>query len=874
MKNLFAALTATLIIILFIAAAPGADAKVFELEYQTEKYASFPSPFSPFDKNMPKIGIAFSGGGPVRGIAHVGVVQFLEKKGFKSDYAAGTSMGSIIGSLYALGYTGEEMERSIAHMNWMKIVTGSPKRQHTMLQDYEQNNKYLLTMNFSEYYDLEAPIGLVQGHYVLAAMNKIAYRGATTRDYDDFNVPFRLNMVNLETGKEKIVREGYLVEDLRASSSLPIFFDPFWINGEMYVDGGLASNMQCDVVKNMGADIVIGVHIPEPKMKKEQIESLFNVISQTITFNSDKRLKENMLLADLLIEPDVSKLDYFNFTQIGMSIDEGRKAAERSYPQLVKLLKERSTLKPEYHEISHIVIPSHELISKQDIKLKAPGKISDEQIYAELKRIYRSGNFKAVSAELKGGELTVKLKENSRINSVNVKNASVFNSRTLRNLIELKDGEILNTEKVDRGIKDILRRYHKNGYLLTKIKEVNVEGDALNIVLDEGKTADFMIMGVESVPHYYIYEKFRDLKGKVFNHNDVQDRLNAIYAQGYFNYIYYRVDNAENGKLITLVANEKETNSISMGFSYDTDSSLRLLLGLNMISLSGHKWQVSNQIMLAKNPQATLTVGFFPNPLFSYLSVEGDLFWNRISTYLDSGAVKTPQEVAYYGATIKGDVHFTPWDNTSLGLISRKLDYTSYPTTGATSALRRSGGAFMESRIDFTDKNIFPYFEWGMLYKINKFNDQEEDFINTDMSVDIGKVHTFTIGKTAGRVDQFYSYDRNFLLGGMGSLAGWKTESILAQGFDITHYMYSLRMYTNPNNILQNAYLNIFLDEGVFRGAMNLDKSAYDVTGDMNLSGWGIGIAGESILNLHTVINYEFSKENLARMYFKIGNNF
>ncbi|MFC1560173.1 hypothetical protein ACFL4F_03620, partial [Candidatus Margulisiibacteriota bacterium] len=63
-------------------------------------------------------------------------------------------------------------------------------------------------------------------------------------------------------------------------------------------------------------------------------------------------------------------------------------------------------------------------------------------------------------------------------------------------------------------------------------------------------------------------------------------------------------------------------------------------------------------------------------------------------------------------------------------------------------------------------------------------------------------------------------------------------------------------------------------DEGVFRGAMNLDKSAYDVTGDMNLSGWGIGIAGESILNLHTVINYEFSKENLARMYFKIGNNF
>lgn len=840
----------TAIIIIMLLCLPGVPAypqakasyRSYILELRTQKGDYFPTAYSPAEFMRPKIGIAFSGGGPVRGMVHLGVIQFLEEKGIKADYVAGTSIGSVIGSLYALGYSAQEIEDDLNNIGWVKMFIEGPNREQTLLNDYQQRDKYLINLEFSKYYELEAPAGIVQGHYVLSSLNRIVYKAALKRDFNDFKRPFRLNVVDLESSSEEVMSSGYLVEDLRASTSMPIVFDPFWIGDRIYVDGGLASNMQCDVVKNMGADIVIGINIPQQKFEKGQLSSLFNVTMQTITLNSAKRVEDNKRLADVLIEPDINKIGFFDFSQIDKAKEEGRRAADRAYPKL-KALLEKAT--PE-----------------------------TDPVYSKLVELYASGDFSSVSAEAVGGKVEYFLVDNPALKGIDIKRNTMFGSSKLKDLMGLRKGETINTGKVAAGLNKVLDLYHKNGYLLADIKEVDISDGTVRVFLDEGIITDVTVEGIVSYPSYYVSEKFISLKGKVFDHDIVQGRLDEMYTQGYFKYLYYKVDNASGGKVLKIVAKEKETNSLSVGASFDTDRSIGVLFGMNLVSLSGNKWTVGNQTVIARNPSTNFNIAFFPVPLFSYLSLESNIFWGRISAYVDSNNVKTPFDVDNYGANIKGNLHLTPWDNTSLGLMTRYLDGAFYITGGSENVVDNVGGLIFETRIDLEDKDVFRWGGYELLYRANNMADQNEFVLEDELSFYINDNNKVSVGQTSGAMEKYYNFDKKSLLGGMSSLAGWKYESLLALKYDVFHYKYSIRMFTDRNNILQNAYLNFFADTAVLKDAINIDKSGADIVGDAAVNGWGVGIEGESVLNLKTILNYEYSKDNGARGYFKIGNEF
>jgi len=820
----------------------GRSYKSYTLELRTQKGDYFPTAYSPADLKRPKIGIAFSGGGPVRGMVHLGVIQFLEEKGIKADYVAGTSIGSVVGSLYALGYSAQEIEDDLNNIGWAKMFIEGPNREQSLLNDYQQRDKYLINLEFSRYYELEAPAGVVQGHYVLSSLNRIVYKAALIRDFNDFKRPFRLNVVDLESSSEEVMSRGYLVDGLRASTSMPVVFDPFWIGDRIYVDGGLASNMQCDVVKRMGADIVIGINIPQQKFEKDQLSSLFNVAMQTITFNSAKRVEENKRIADVLIEPDIDQIGFFDFTKIDKAREEGRHAAEAAYPKLKALLE----------------------------KVTAEA----DPIYSKLLELYASGDYSSVSAETVDGNVEYFLLKNPVLKELDFKKNAIFSSGKLKDIMGLSKEKNINTNRVSAGLNNVLALYHDNGYLLADIKEVNIKDGTVTVLLDEGVISEVTVEGIASYPNYYISEKFISLKGKVFDRNIVQGRLDEMYTQGYFKYLYYKVDDTSGGKVLTIVAKEKETNTLSAGARIDTDRGLGVLFGMNLVSLSGNKWTVGNQTILASNPSTNFNVAFFPVPLFSYLSVESNIFWGRISSYVDSNTVKTPFDVENYGANIKGNLHLTPWDNTSLGLTTRYLDAAFFMTDGAEKTIDNVGGLIFETQIDLEDKDVFPWGGYQLLYKANNMADQNEFVLDDEISIYINENNKISLGSTTGAMEKYYNFDKNFLLGGMSSLAGWKYESLLAMKFTIYHYKYSIRMFTDRNSILQNAYLNFFADTAILKDAINIDKNSSDVVGDSVVDGWGVGIEGESVLNLKTILNYEYSKDNQARIYFKIGNEF
>jgi predicted acylesterase/phospholipase RssA len=831
-----------LLLAILIASYSFCEAKVYELEYYREKGDLFASARIPAKTTRPKIGIAFSGGGPVRGMVHLGVIDFLEEKGIEADYVAGTSIGSVIGALYAMGYNEREIEESLKSVCWVQMFTEGPNREQSLLHEYQQRDKYLVNLEFSRHFELETPSGVVQGHYILTAINRIAYKSLLVRDFNKLKKRFRLNIVNLENSSEEVMSGGYLVEGIRASTSMPIVFAPFWIGNSPYVDGGLASNLQCDVVKQMGSDIVIGVNIPQQHFDKDQLNSLFNVSMQTITFNSAKRVEENRRLADVLIEPDIDQIGFFDFTQIEKAKAEGRKAAEAAYPKLQKLL-DKYTAKA-------------------------------DPVYEELLKLYETGDYSAVSAETAGGKTEYHLQKNPKLKEIVFRRNTVYNSNRLLSQMDQSEGAAINTRKMSEGIDNVLKLYRDNGYTLASIRDVKIKGGTAEVVLDEGIISQITVEGITTYPYYYISEKFISLKGKVFDHDVVQARLDELYSQGYFKYLYYKVDDSADGKVFTITAKEKGTNSLSAGISYDTDRSLRVLLGMSLVSLGGNKWTVGNQTIIARDPSTNFNIAFFPTPIFSYFSLESNLFWGRISAYIDSGAVKTPMDINNYGGNIKGSVHLTQWDNTSMGLMTRYLDTSLFDTSGADRTVKNNGGFFFESALDMNDKDVFPWGGYVMSYRANNMNDQNEFIIKNTISLYINDDHKLSLGRTTGATEHYYNFDRKFLLGGMDSLAGWKAESLLASRFDIQHYKYSIRIYTDRNSLLQNAFFNMFADTAFLTDPLIIDKDSENLAPDAIVSGAGFGIEGESVLNLKTVLNYEYSRETLARIYFKIGNEF
>ena len=776
-------------------------------------------------------------------MVHIGVIDFLEEKGIQADYVAGTSIGSVIGALYAMGYSGKEIEDILDTMGWVQMFTEGPNRERSLLNDYQQRDKYLVNLEFSKHYELEAPSGLVHGHYILSALNRIMYKGATIRDFNKFKRPFRLNIVNLENSSEEVMSGGYLVEDLRASTSMPIVFDPFWIDSNLYVDGGLASNLPCDLVKQMGSDIVIGVNIPQQHFDKDQLSSLFNVSMQTITFNSASRVDENKRIADILIQPDIDQIGFFDFTQMEQAKAQGRKAAEAAYPKLQKLL----------------------------------GKYTAEAdpVQTELLKFYTTGDYSAVSAEVADGKTEYHFQKNSKLKEIVFRGHTVFSGKKLAAQMDQREGETINTIKLSQGLDNVLKLYRDNGYILANISAVRIKDGMVFVILDEGVISGITVEGITTYPDYYISEKFRSLKGKVFNHDILQGRLDELYSQGFFRYLYYKVDDSKDGKLITIVAKEKGTNSLSAGISYDTDRSLRVLLGMSLVSLGGNKWTVGNQTIVAKDPSTNFNIAFFPTPIFSYFSLGSNIFWSRTSAYIDSGSEKTPMDINNYGANIKGSAHLTQWDNTSMGLMTRYLDTSLFDTSGADNTAKNSGGFFFESNLDLNDKAAFPWGSYLMSYRANNMNDQNEFILDNWISLYINDdSQKLSLGRTTGATEHYYNFDRKFLLGGMNSLAGWRSESLLASRFDIQHYKYSIRIYTDRNSLLQNAFFNLFADTAFLTDPLTIDKYSEALKPDAIVSGWGCGIEGESILNLKTVLNYEYSRENLARLYFKIGNEF
>lgn len=276
----------------------------------------------------PTIGVALEGGGAL-GFAHIGVLKWFEEHHIPIDYIAGTSMGGLVGGLYAAGKTPDELRTLVEQQNWDIIIGGRTQYQDLSFRRKEDLRAYpnSLVVGLKDGFTL--PAGLNAGQEISLLIDHETLPYSELKSFDELPIPFRCVATDLVSGKEVVFSDGSLAKAMRATMSIPGLFSPVRDGDKVYVDGGLVGNLPTDVVRKMGADVVIAVHLETAPAKPEDIQSLFSVLGRSVDVVIQENEVRGLAGADLVVNVnlrDFTSLDYPKATTI---IDKGESAAEQ-----------------------------------------------------------------------------------------------------------------------------------------------------------------------------------------------------------------------------------------------------------------------------------------------------------------------------------------------------------------------------------------------------------------------------------------------------------------------------------------------------------------------------------------------------------------
>ncbi|MBE0636933.1 MAG: patatin-like phospholipase family protein [Bacteroidales bacterium] len=290
------------------------------------------------NEKRPKIGVVLSGGG-AKGFAHIGALKVLVEAGVPIDYIGGTSMGGIMGGLFALGYSPDSLEKLVLSQNWMAVLSDEISRRELSMKEKEQDEKYFFTLPIRDK-KIQLPAGLVAGQSVF---NILSYYGSPAADYtnfSDFPIPFLCIAADIETGESVILNKGHLPKAMRATMAIPTVFSPIEIDGRLLVDGGLVNNFPVQEVLDMGADFIIGIDVQGKYATKEELNSFVKILDQSTAFLRRPLYEKGLELTDLYIKPDMTNFGVSSFTSADTIIKLGEFAAREMLPEIQKLLEE------------------------------------------------------------------------------------------------------------------------------------------------------------------------------------------------------------------------------------------------------------------------------------------------------------------------------------------------------------------------------------------------------------------------------------------------------------------------------------------------------------------------------------------------------
>lgn len=368
-----------------------------------------------------KVGIVLSGGG-AKGVAHIGVLKVLEEAGIPIDYIAGTSMGAIVGGLYSVGYDAKTLDSLVRVQDWAFLLSDRVYRYDLPFSEKEINEKYLLSIPFGEGRRIKVPAGFISGQNIYNLFSELTIGYHDSLSFEQLPIPFACVSANMVDGKEVVMDCGKLPLAMRASMAIPGVFAPVILDSMVLVDGGISNNFPADVVKAMGAEIIIGVDLSTGLKDMEGLNNIMGMVDQLTSFMGMPSYKKNLKLVDLYMNPGLKGYTAasFNREAIDSMIVRGERVARSKWDEIIKL-KEEIGLSPDENaspRIANKFLTNDSLaigeiylegVRKKDEKwirrqmgLKEYSIISTKDLHRAIGVLYGTGAFERVSYSLNG----------------------------------------------------------------------------------------------------------------------------------------------------------------------------------------------------------------------------------------------------------------------------------------------------------------------------------------------------------------------------------------------------------------------------------------------------------------------------------------
>jgi NTE family protein len=335
--------------------------------------------FTPF--HGPKVGLVLSGGG-AKGIMHIALIRAMEEVNMPIDFIGGTSMGAIVGGLYAIGYTADQLEKIVLDANWNRLLSDAVSRRHIPIEEKTWDSMYMISLPIING-RISLPTGLVSGQEIHKLLTRLTFPVHGITDFNEFPIPFVAIATDLENGQPIVMRSGHLADVLRSSMAIPSVFSPHEINHKIAIDGGVARNFPVEDVLDMGADYVIGINVSDIGQRADTLTNIISILDRTVSYRIIQTTLDQSRLVDHLIVPDIGDFNMVSFDAIPEIIKISKEAVHLYKPRL-KLIADSLNALRSTKQV-RATIPSRDHVFITEIQLHNQKLTQERVILSELK---------------------------------------------------------------------------------------------------------------------------------------------------------------------------------------------------------------------------------------------------------------------------------------------------------------------------------------------------------------------------------------------------------------------------------------------------------------------------------------------------------
>jgi NTE family protein len=611
----------------------------------------------------PKIGLVLSGGGS-RGVAHVGVLKALEKNHIPIDLIVGTSIGGLVGGLYASGYSTEQLQTLVDTTNWGEVLSFTDEADRTTMfvGQKQAADKNLLTIRFDGLTPV-IPSSLSSGQRLTNFINQLALQGIyhPNQSFDDLKIPFRAVATDLVSGKRMVLASGNLAEALRASITVPLLYSTVKRDSLQLTDGGLISNIPVEVACEMNMDIIIAVDVSSPLRSARQLNAPWEIADQIIGIMAQLANKQSLEKATVVITPELGKHLAADFSQIDSLVAKGEYAATAAIPALRDSIRKKQSAHyyygPDVAQLSFRIsdvrfvgsaIPDSFKLDIQE--LTARERVSIGLIKEKVSSLYALGDYRDVHAEItlhdSSASVTFVDALNPVIHSIEVTGLSVVSKEEIEPLISRVKERAVNSDSTRAALNNILALYRDKGYSLARIQSVQLDSvqGALRIGIDEGVIFHMSIEGTTKSRDWVIWRELPFAAGDVFTVSKGNQAIANIMATNLFDQVILDVRYLDDKCDLVIKATEKNSELLRLGLRVDNERNVQPSIEIRDENFLGTATELGlnfagglrNRKYLFEFRANRIFNSFFTFNLNSYYDLRD------IYTYADDPAIQSP----------------------------------------------------------------------------------------------------------------------------------------------------------------------------------------------------------------------------------------